>query len=680
MKSTLQLDKEKKIFPILWTVIGALLMCTMWITRLNLVAIICVAYCMITAVLMFGGILFKKRLYLFIALGYALAMIGVLSFYIIFGADAGFGAFSSGLAGFSTTQHPWLTGQGNFFTRLLGNIILALPSVLLLLGIFLLIRYLKKDGLKKVLASITSLLLVGSTIIFLLTMNLRATPKAERLWDGEDDYLKNTNKNKTKENAPNILFIMTDDLGYGDISANGAIYDTPNIDSIGENGVSFENFYSSYSVCSPARFAALTGRYPYRGFADNVIFPTISTISPFAQTRLFNSIEMGANVDGMLGDEITIAETLKAAGYETGCFGKWHLGDYGEYLPTNQGFDYFYGSHHVNDMTPFYHSVEENGEYEIVKGTNELKDQSSATKWIHNNMTQWITNATQNSDNPFFAYYASPWPHAPIYVGEEFRGKSGMGDYVDCVLEFDHYLGELFKTLEDLGELDNTLIIFTSDNGPALEGSTDVLRGGKYTAYEGGQKVPFLMRWDNNKDLLKPGTSYAQSATFVDLFPTLIDLCQVTSTQAKNETYLPKDRSIDGVSMLPILKDNAVIHTKSSPILHMKREKIQGIQYTVPTADILSREEYAQYDYNVLKENNEITFKYFPRVHNDNSAFFDKYRKNWLHILTDDIGENYNRSSAYPSIAEEMNSLRDEITQDFKENRRGINKDYYQNK
>ena len=263
---------------------------------------------------------------------------------------------------------------------------------------------------------------------------------------------------------------------------NGAIYETPNIDSIGENGLSFENFYSSYSVCSPARFACLTGRYPYRGYADNVLFPTISTFKPFAATRLFNSFEMGNNVDGMLGDEITLAETLRKAGYNTGAFGKWHLGDYGEYLPTNQGFDYFYGSHHVNDMTHYYFVRETGGEYEIVHGADELKDQSKLTEYIHNELENWLVETTTNSDNPFFIYYASPWPHAPLAVGEEFDGKTGMGTYVDCVTEFDAYLGKLFNKLEELGELENTIIIFSSDNGPALEGSVVELRGGIYLA------------------------------------------------------------------------------------------------------------------------------------------------------------------------------------------------------
>lgn len=461
-----------------------------------------------------------------------------------------------------------------------------------------------------------------------------------------------------------------DDLGYGDVSLNGAIYDTPNIDSIGENGLNFTNFYSSYSVCSPARFASLTGRYPYRGYADNVIYPTVNCFTPFAQTRIFNSVEMLNNTDGMLGDEITLAEVFKSAGYNTGCFGKWHLGDYGEYLPTNQGFDYFYGSHYVNDMKPFYHVTEENGEYTIAHGTDELKDQSDATKWIHKEITEWITDKVENSDEPFFAYYTTPWPHAPVYVGDEFKGTSGMGTYVDCVTEFDYYLGELFNTLEELGVLENTIIVFTSDNGPALEGSTGELRGGKYLAYEGGQKVPFMLRWDNNDGLFTVGER-TQSATLVDLFPTLIDLCGITGNGGETG-YLPTDREIDGVSMMTLIKDDEVIHTSETPILHMKRRKVKAIQYSVSTSDILSRDEYKDYDFDVLKNNDYITFKYFKNIQNDNSAFFDKFRKNWLHILTDDEGENYNRTPVYPEISAEMKAQLEEIQADFKANPRGI--------
>lgn len=672
MKKGIEFDKSKKVFPIIIAVIGLAMMLAMWITRLNMTAVVSVAYCCIVSALILLSLLFKKRLYLWMVVGYAASLFGIVTYFIIFGADAGFGAFTSGLAGFSTTDHPWLTGEGNFFTRLLGNLLLALPSVAALaLTVVTVICAKEKAVFQRVFSRILSFVLVLTTVAFVLTMNLRSKPNVERMWEGHDDYLGKIDNNKTKSSSPNVLFIMMDDLGYGDISANGAIYDTPNIDRIADEGVQFVNFYSSYSVCSPSRFAALTGRYPYRGYADNVIYPTVDTISPFASTRIFNSVEMGANADGMLGDEITIAEVLKSAGYATGCFGKWHLGDYGEYLPTNQGFDYFYGSHHVNDMTPFYHVREENGEYEIVHGTDELKDQSNATKWIYEELNSWITNTVKNSDQPFFAYYATPWPHAPVFVGDEFKGASGMGTYVDCVTEFDYYLGQLFDILEELGVMDDTIIIFTSDNGPALEGSVNDLRGGKYLAYEGGQKVPFLIRWGNNGGLFSAGSTVEESATLVDLFPTLIEMCDITGNGGE-ENFMPSDREIDGVSMIPAIKNHEVIHTYENPILHMKREDIKAIQYAIPTADILAADEYKDYDYDVLKNNEYLVFKYFKRIQNDNSAFFDKYRKNWLHILTDDVGENYNRTPTYPTIADEMRERLEEIAKDFKENRRGI--------
>ena len=671
MKKELEFDKSKKVFPIIIAAIGFILMVAVLIVRLNLAALVNVIFCCVVCALILIGLIFKKKLYLGFIVGYSESLLGILLYFIFFGADAGFGAFTSGLAGFNTAAHPLLTGEGSILTRLLGNILLALPTVTALVLLTLTVVYLsKKVTLQKVLSGILSLVLVLTTIMFVLTMNLRSKPNVERMWDGQDDYLKKVDK-KTKDNkSPNILFIMMDDLGYGDISANGAIYDTPNIDRIAREGTQFTNFYSSYSVCSPSRFAALTGRYPYRGCADNVMYPTVSTFKPFAATRLFNSVEMGCNADGMLGDEITIAEVLKSAGYNTGCFGKWHLGDYGEYLPTNQGFDYFYGSHHVNDMTPFYHAKEENGEYEIVHGTDELKDQKNATKWIYEEINSWITDKVKNSDEPFFAYYATPWPHAPVFVGDEFKGKTGMGTYVDCVTEFDYYLGKLFDTLEDLDVMDDTIIVFTSDNGPALEGSVKDLRGGKYLAYDGGQKVPFLIRWENNDGLFKAGSTYDEAATLVDLFPTLIDMCDITVDGKEN--VLPFDRTIDGVSMMPILKNDEIIHTKEHPILHMKREDLKAIQYAIPTKEILAKDEYKDYNFEVLKNNEYLVFKYFDKIQNDNSAFFDKYRKNWLHILTDDKGENYNRSIVYPTIADEMHKELDRIQKDFKENRRGI--------
>ena len=681
MKKGITFDKDKKILPVITSIIGIGLAVALIILRLNILAVVNVGFMCIMSALIFIGIVAKRKVYLFNISGYCASALGIFIYFVIWGADAGFGAFSSGKTGWMSAENPLFSGEGNILTRLGGNVLLLLPCAIVITALVLVAKKkFSKAGAHKFLTSVLSIVLAGTTVFYVLTMNLRAKPNVDRLWDGHDDYLDGVDKAKAK--SPNVLFILMDDMGYGDTSLNGAIYDTPNMDRIGEEGINFDNFYSSYSVCSPARFALMTGRYPFRGYADNVIYPTYDTFSPFAQTRIFNSIEMGNNCDGMLGDEITLAETFQAAGYNTGAFGKWHLGDYGEYLPTNQGFDYFYGSHHVNDMAPFYHVSEENGEYEIVHGVEELrdengkKDQRQLTEWIHEEITDWITDKVENTDEPFFAYYATPWPHAPIFVGDKFNGETGMGTYADCVTEFDYYLGELFTTLENLGVMDDTIIVFTSDNGPALEGSVGGLRGGKYLAYEGGQKVPFMIRWGNNGGLWKKGETRHNSATLVDMMPTLVELCGITGNGGE-KNYLPFDRDIDGVSIVPLLKNDTVIHTKDYPILHMKRESLKAIQYTVPTQEILSREEYKDYEYDVLKDNDYITFKYFKRIQNDNSAFFDKYRKNWLHILSDDRGENLNRSSVYPTVAEEMSAKMDEIMSNFKSNRRGINEEYY---
>lgn len=658
---------------------GIILMLAIWIAGLNIVALVGAVFLMATAVAMTVGVLVKKRVYMYMLFGYIAVSFGIITLYIFNGADGGWGAFTSARAGYSTANSFLQAGNGNFGTRLAGNLLIFSPMFILIPAIILIPIYVYKSGVvQRALTTVACFLLIAMSVSLAFTMNLRLKPKVDRMWKGHDAYLNGIQNGKTKADSPNVLFIMLDDLGYGDISLNGAIYPTPNIDSIGVNGLQFENFYSSYSVCSPARFAAMTGRYPYRGYADNVIYPTVNCMDPFARTRFFNAAELGANVDGMLGDEITIAETLKNAGYSTGLFGKWHLGDYGEYLPTNQGFDYFYGSHHVNDMDPFYHVEEVGGEYTVAVGADELKDQKNATKLIHNHISDWITEQA-SSEKPFFAWYTSPWPHAPIYVGDEFKGKTGMGDYVDCVTEFDYYLGELFDTMKEAGVYDNTIIVFTSDNGPALQGSTADLRGGKYLAYEGGQKVPFLMQWKNG-NVWTSGDKVDGTATMIDLYPTLVDLCGVTDKDG-NGSYMPFDREIDGVSMMPLLtKEDNIIHDDEHPILYMKREKIKSVSYSEKTADILARPEYADYGkYDVMTDRDYVSFKYFRNMQNDNVAFFDKRRVNWLHILSDDVGENYNRQKVYSTIATKMDGMITEWTEKFAKNRRGINADWYRN-
>lgn len=706
-----RMDREKKVFPLVIGGLGIVLMLAQWIGGLNLIALIGVVYLIATAVMLSVGLFAKKRIYVWMLVGYLAVSFGICTFYIFNGADAGWGAIHSGSEGFQSSDNLLWTGEGNFGTRLLGNVLIFAPSFLAILGVCFFVMRSKSSTLIRTTAVRTlSVLLVITSVLLVFTMNLRSNPKVFDMTAGHDDYLSRISQNANKKNNPNVLVILMDDMGYGDTSYNARkagrtpSFETPNIDSIAQNGVDMENFYANYSVCSPSRFAMMTGRYPYRGYADNVMYPTVNTILPLNTTRVFNAIEMGNNCDGMLGDEVTMAEALHSAGYATGAFGKWHLGDYGQYLPTNQGFDYFYGSHHINDNTPYYHVEEVGGQYVMRTGAD--MDQSSNTKLIHEKMIAWLDKQAA-SDQPFFAYYATPWPHAPVHAGYEFQGKSGAGIYGDCLMEFDYYLGLLFSEMQSLGVLDDTIILFTSDNGPALQGSTNELRGGKYTAYEAGQKVPCYVRWDNAEqygysgfasDTPGQARTIEGAASIADIYPSLARWCGVTDSQTNKVGFLPSDvdREIDGVDMTPLFADatgkQAIIHDMAHPILHMKREKIVALQYAMTREQVL--ESVAGYTYGedhdhqtadeaayaqmpFIRDNDVLRWKYFRKVGNDNPAFFDKNRKNWLICLTDDSSESYQRADLFPTIAQQMDEQITVWTKKFHANRRGYYADYY---
>lgn len=706
-KSGVSLDKAKKVVPLLMMSIGLALMILQLAMGLNILVLLGAIFMIVCSVLILLGVLVKRKLYLWILVGYFAVSFGIFLHFVIEGADAGWGAFSTALTGFTSKDNQLWQGEGNVGTRIAGNLLIAAPSTILLVALLVyVIKYAKNEKRKTIASGAMSALLVVVSVVFVFTTNLRSNPRVFDMQKGHDEYLNNVEKS-VNSSSPNVLFILMDDLGYGDTSYNAQkinmtpAFETPNIDRIAQEGVDFDNFYSSYSVCSPARFALMTGRYPYRGYADNVIYPTINTISPFASTRVFNAIELGQNVDGMLGDEITIAEVMQAAGYATGCFGKWHLGDYGQYLPTNQGFDYFYGSHHVNDMTPFYHSVETNGEYEIVVGTNDL-DQSDATRLIHNQTYSWIEEQIDNGEK-FFAYYSTPWPHAPVYAGYDYQGTTGAGIYGDCLVEFDAYLGQLFAMLEAKGVMDDTIIVFTSDNGPALQGSTNELRGGKYSAYNAGQKVPCYVRWGNNSAFSSGVAGQARTieaiATLVDFFPTLVETCGISGIVdgVSKLNYLPSDvdREMDGVSMMTLINDTtntAYIHDANHPILHMKRETINAIQYTVTRQEVLdSVAGYTQGDSHsvqtgnaldyanmpFIRDNEVLTWKYIKNYKNDNPEFFDKRRKNWFMCLTDDTSESYQRADVFPDLCAQYANVMQAWKDKFKANRRGYYGDYY---
>ena len=324
-----------------------------------------------------------------------------------------------------------------------------------------------------------------------------------------------------KEISPNIVFIFADDLGYGDLSSYGASdINTPNIDFIGKNGIKFTDFYSVSSVCTPSRAGMLTGRYPQRFGLNGVLFPDSHT--------------------GLPSSEYTIAELLRDNGYKTGMVGKWHLGHKYEFLPLQQGFDFFYGIPYSNDMaSTVYFAGNDVVDY--------YPDQSQMTKKLTEEAVKYID---RNKENNFYLYVAHPMPHVPIYVSEKFRGSSDRGLYGDVIQELDWSVGEIIKRLEELNILDETLVIFSSDNGPWLTmrdmgGSAGELRNGKMYTFEGGMRVPTLAMM---KGLIPEGIESNEIISQLDWMPTFASL---------SRSQIPKEVIIDGDDITEILRGNS---------------------------------------------------------------------------------------------------------------------------
>jgi arylsulfatase A len=316
---------------------------------------------------------------------------------------------------------------------------------------------------------------------------------------------------------PNIVFIFTDDLGYGDLGCFGATdIATPNIDQIAAEGIKFTSFLSASPVCSPSRAGLLTGRMPQRMGINAVFFPESLT--------------------GMDPEEITIAEILKEKGYRTGIVGKWHLGHLEKFLPLNQGFDEYFGIPYSNDMASVvYIRGNDVEEYKV--------DQRYTTRTYTEESLKFIDSV---EDQPFFLYLAHSMPHVPIYASPEFEGTSNRGLYGDVIQEIDWSVGEVLKKLEEKGILENTLIVFSSDNGPWLVmedhgGSAGPLREGKQFTFEGGVRVPTVAMW---KGKIDPGQVYEQLATQMDWFPTF---CKMVGAE------VPQDREIDGKDLSAVL-------------------------------------------------------------------------------------------------------------------------------
>ena len=345
------------------------------------------------------------------------------------------------------------------------------------------------------------------------------------------------------ERPPNIVVIFCDDLGYGDLGCFGhPTLRTPNLDAMAASGMKFTQFYSASPVCTPSRAALLTGRLPQRsGMCSDrrrVLFPNSKS--------------------GLPADEITLAEALKTKGYATACVGKWHLGHLKPYLPTNNGFDSYFGIPYSNDMDrdgskgpkgrdAFWDPKIEYWNVPLLKDEEVFERPADQTTIARRYTQAAVEFIDTNKDQPFFLYFAHNFPHVPLFASPKFLGKSPRGLYGDVVEEIDWSVGQVLMALKKAGVAENTLVIFTSDNGPWLTfddhgGSAGLLRGGKGSTWDGGMREPTIAWWPGT---IKPGQVSTQLASTMDIFATA---CALVGAK------LPDDREMDSYDLTPVLK------------------------------------------------------------------------------------------------------------------------------
>ncbi len=311
------------------------------------------------------------------------------------------------------------------------------------------------------------------------------------------------------ERPPNVVFIYADDLGYGDLGCYGGSNETPNLDRMAREGMRFTQALSANPVCSPSRAALLTGRYPTRVMVPVVLFPT--------------------DKGGLPDSEQTMAQLLKTKGYSTMCVGKWHLGHMPPYLPTSRGFDHYFGIPYSNDMNPRW----------LMQDTKVIEEEANLETLTSRYTAQAVGFIEQAKDKPFYLYFPHTYPHIPLGASPKFRGKSANGIYGDVLAELDWSVGEVLAAVKKIGQDRNTLIIFSSDNGPWYQGSPGHLRGRKGMTWEGGVREPFIARWPGK---IPAGRVCQGLVSMMDVFPTVAKLAGVKPTNVT-----------DGVDIWPLL-------------------------------------------------------------------------------------------------------------------------------
>jgi arylsulfatase A len=407
------------------------------------------------------------------------------------------------------------------------------------------------------------------------------------------------------EAPPNVVFILCDDLGFGDLECYGSAIKTPNLNRMAAEGVRFTNFCSADPVCSPSRAALLTGRYPTRVGVPRVLFPD--------------------DPGGLDLSETTIAQVLKARGYRTMCVGKWHLGRPSQYLPTSRGFDQYFGIPYSNDMTP-----------RVLMRNTEVIENPANLDTLTQRYTQEANQFIRRSQgSPFFLYLPHTYPHIPLGVSERFRGKSSEGLYGDVVEEIDWSVGEVLQTLRETGADQNTIVMFSSDNGPWYQGSPGKLRGRKDSTFEGGVREPFIARWPGR---ISSGRVSNGLASMMDVFPTVTRLCG---------GKLPS-KPLDGIDIWPLLASEREWISRA-PLLYFNQWNLQCARWMNWKLHI-ARYNTAPY---VPAPANGVRNYILPRPE--------------LYDLNTDPDESYDVAPARPDVVEKIRAEIDRMIASFPE-------------
>lgn len=435
---------------------------------------------------------------------------------------------------------------------------------------------------------------------------------------------------------PNIIVIFMDDMGYGDLGSYGAIgYKTPHLDKMAAEGMRFTNFYSAQPICTASRAGLITGCYPNRIGLTGALFPNSKI--------------------GLNKDEETIGEVLKKKNYKTAIIGKWHLGDRKEFLPLQHGFDEYFGIPYSNDMWPLDNLgkpinadnsrakmpplplIEGN---ETIRTINNMDDMAKITNWYTEKAVEFID---KNKKEPFFLYLPHTMTHIPLAVSNQFKGKSKQGLYGDVMMEIDWSVGEIMTALKKNNLEDNTLVIFTSDNGPWLKfgnhaGSSGGLKEGKMTSWEGGQRVSCLMKWHK---VIPAGTVNNAIACTIDLLPTFAAITKAPLSKNK----------IDGLNILPLLKGEDV-SVRNEILYYFGKNDLRAIRvgdwklvfpHAYPTANIPG--------------NDGLSGK-TPSI-NTPLALYDLRR---------DPGEYFNVFDQYPEVVQQLQAAAAKAREDLGDN------------